>query len=743
MRSKSQMMVSVGLAIVGLAPAFGANAQATSSTTDSGAVEEVVVTATKEGATNLQKTPIAVSVVTGKDLINQQSTNLRDLTQFIPSLKISSASSNTIFYVRGVGGLNAGESDVSIYLDNVYLGRSNLVVGTNFLDIASVEVVKGPQGILFGRNSPGGAINLVSKTPTDEFHFQNVLSLGNYGSVDEAFTVSGAIMPGRLQASLSANRSYREPWFENIVPGKEDVGEQNRFAVRGALRFEVNENVVNVVRADYIYTDEAFATNLFNLVATPYPTLGNSIVGDFRKVAIDGQMRYREQSYGINNELTWKLNDALSLKSLTAYRSVKSSTITDGDSQDVTLSITRARNSHPQISQEFNLLNDFGRVSGVAGLYYYYEIPQLVGDTLNPAFPAANRPLSGAARNYQDTKTPTISTAAFIQETLHVTDRLGLVLGGRYTTEKKTLNQYNTRLRLTPGVAGDGTPFPGNPFIAVVSKTANKFTPKFGVDYQYSDDIMIYASATNGYKSGGYSNTASSFVGIDYGPETIWAYELGAKTEWLDRRLRVNLAVFRYDWKGLQFSALIAPSTSATTNAAKATVNGFEVDIIAKPMPDLTVTANATLLDSQYDNFTGQNVAVGLRPYLVGNPNFTPPGTFNASGKTLINSPKLSFSGTAQKDFDIGSGTAYVRGEYSYTSKTYFDPTNVPISSRPSFSLINASVGYRPIDSNWEASIWGKNLTDEEYITYVTATFVPTAPVGPPRTFGVRIVYTR
>ena len=458
---------------------------------------------------------------------------------------------------------------------------------------------------------------------------------------------------------------------------------------------------------------------------------------------MDGFNRDAEQGYGIANELNWKLSDHLTLKSLSAYRSVKSKTARDGDATDAPVSQSATFTYQDQISQEFNLLNDFGVLSGVVGAYYFIEDFHTLSGLISPAF-GTYRALSAAASISQDSKTPTISSALFAQETWHVTPRLGLTLGARYTAEIKKFSTFIERRRYTPGVAGDQALFPGFPFIHDFRSKANKLTPKFGIDFQFNDDVLLYASATQGYKSGGYNIGASSLVGVQFGPETIWAYEAGAKTEWFDRRLRLNVAAFRYDWKGLQFNAQIGPGISATTNAARASVNGLDIDLDARPVEDLTISAAATYLDSSYDDFKAQTVATGLRPYLAGNPRFTPAtGAFDASGDTLINAPRLSLSASAQKDFDFAGGRGFIRGEYSYTAKTFFDPSNVAIASRPAFSLINASVGFTPRDSNWQIAIWGKNLADKDYVNFVVASTFPTASLGGPRTIGIRLVYSR
>ena len=282
-----------------------------------------------------------------------------------------------------------------------------------------------------------------------------------------------------------------------------------------------------------------------------------------------------------------------------------------------------------------------------------------------------------------------------------------------------------------------------NPFIADLNKNAEAFTPKLAVNWQATPDAMIYASATNSYKSGGYNRTARAAQGADFGPEEIWAYELGAKTDWFDRRLRIDVAVFHYEWTGLQFNASIAPQVSVVSNAAAAVVNGLEASFTAKPLQGLTVMANATLLNSDYVDFSKFSFQAGFKPYLVGDPRYNAAaGTFNASGNQLVNAPNLSVNLSGQKDFDFADGAnLFLRAEYAFTSKTYFDPTNLAIASRPAFGLINVTVGYSPPHSHWQMALWVKNLADTMYINGTAGGAFITAPVGDPRTFGARLNY--
>ena len=769
MNPKHKLMAGTAIAVLAFAPAMIAHAAAPSST-----VDEVIVTATKTGETKLQKTPIAIAVVSDTALRNTETTSIRDLPNLVSGLKLSTVQIQTTLFIRGVGGFNAGEGDVSIYMDGVYLGANTLALGFNFNDIDRVEVLKGPQGTLYGRNSTGGALNLISKTPSQEFKFQNVVTVGNYNLLEEQFYVSGPIINDKVTASLAVDAVRRDGYLENIFPGGHDLMDANRYGVRGQVRWQVASNIVDTVRADYEFTKEHYASQAKLLRPVTWNSLANAIVGDFHKVAINQPANNREAAWGLSNELTWTINDMFTVKSVTAYREDESSNNMDGDGTEDTTGdggLSAWGNSgyfqankpnlgtvdywEHQFSQEFNLLNNFGPVSGIVGLYYYREyVDQIASSiTVGPTREAlALNPKAAVTRqgNPRDSRTPVTSQAVFFEETYHVNPRLGVSVGARYTKERKVLDIYNLSINLLT-----------NQILSVFStqganaaiRNFSAFTPKFGVNYQVTDDAMVYASATKGFKSGGYSNSARALAGADFGQETMWSYELGAKTEWFDHRLRVNVAAFRNDWRGLQFSAVVSqtPPVTGTSNAAAAYINGFEADITAKPHPTITLTGSVTLLDGKYVNFKTFNPGANLIPFFTpGDPRYTAAiagktgATYDASGLTLVEAPPVSVILSGQKDFDLPNGGAfYVRGDYQYTALTYFQPSNTAVTSQPAFSLYNASLGYTAPGGHWQAALWGKNLADENYVLNVStgANGHVTAPVGLPRTFGARFTY--
>ena len=455
-----QFMAGSALAVLAFAPAVAARAQ---TAPNANAIGEVVVTATHTGATNLQKTPIVVDVVSGGDLKKDNFETIKDLTQAVPSLVISQSNSNPQIYIRGIGGLQGLEGDVSLYMDGVYVARSSIIIQTNFNDLDRIEVAEGPQGTLFGRNANGGAINYISKTPPDHFTFNNQLETGNYALIDEAASVGGPVADN-MQALLSISHVQHDGYLHNVLPGVGNPDAANRSAIRGQLRWEPTADITNTVRADYLYTQENWATNdtflstnTNNVSATQFGINGLtfsdplllSTIGHLQNVDVNTVVPQTELSYGVSDEFNWKINDNLTLKSISAGRTDHANVPQDNLTSFNYSGYGYSFYKEYQLSQEFNLINKFGPLSGVIGLYYFNEYseqigysPTLGGSVRCPVPPAA--PLHCRIRfnqQYQEQRS---------FRTYQITPTISVVAGLRYTRDHKNLNTYNPFM-LYPG----------------------------------------------------------------------------------------------------------------------------------------------------------------------------------------------------------------------------------------------------------------------------------------------------
>jgi iron complex outermembrane receptor protein len=297
-----------------------------------------------------------------------------------------------------------------------------------------------------------------------------------------------------------------------------------------------------------------------------------------------------------------------------------------------------------------------------------------------------------------------------------------------------------------PFVLGYGTSIPD----AVQNVTA--FTPKVGLQWQATKDAFLYVSVTRGFKSGGFNFTARNTFGDSYQPEWITTYEVGAKTDWWDKRLRIDASVFRNDWSNLQVSqTIVLPNLNTpvqqSSNAASARSTGLDADITFKPWDEWTFTSSVTWLpDAVYLNYTGGQAANFIKALLIqrGDPRENAGfNVYNASGNRLQNAPDLSANITGQKDFDLGNGnTAFIRGEAAYTGNTYFDISDDPISRRNPFTLFNASVGWASPGGHYQVELWGRNIADKQYWNTISVGSLPIGIPGSPRTFGIQLNYT-
>lgn len=679
---------------------------------DTGAIADIIVTANKTGASSVQRTPIAISAFSGDDLASAHIMNTKDLGQIVPSLAVSQFSTYAQIYIRGVGSnnsFNGSDPSVTVHADGVYLARP-FAQFMNFLDVERVEVLRGPQGTLYGRNSAGGTINIISRAPSDDLKARMAASVGNYGLVDLGGYVSGPIVADKVQASIAASYVNHKAYRENVVASGNDVDDEDSRAIRGQLRLVLSDRIVATTRADYALSRQRIPG--FSVLRTTYDPVTNAILGNHDKVALDYPQFSRTRVWGVSEDIEFELGDNITLKSLTAYRDSSSRSQQDGDATDQALLTVNLGERAKQFSQEFNLVGTAGAFDYVLGLFYFDEKTHTNSFLGQPA-----RDLRATYQPYTHTK----AYAGYAQGTYRFSETLSAVLGARYSEETKDFSQSIDRRFVSTNVA--------LPFIGYeASRKFKSFTPKFGLNWTPTSTILAYASVTRGFKSGGFNfNSANATQGFD--PETLWSYEAGLKTRLLNNHLLANFSAFRYDYKDLQVNAFISPGVTDIVNAASATVKGIELELTAKPVPGLDLTANFAYLDATYKDYPAAPVGGTA--------------TIDASGNRLNNAPKFTMNLAAQYEHRVGDhGSAYVRGEYSRRSQTYFTVINSPLIGQDAYGLVNGSIGYKA-DDHWTFELWGRNLTKREYVLNVyTSGPVPSGIPGAPRTYGARLSWT-
>ena len=446
-----------------------------------GALEEVIVTATRTGETSLQRTPLAVSVFSSDELSATHTSNIAELAQLTPSLNVGVVTASPSIYIRGIGTnnvFNGSDPDVTMQIDGVYIARP-FAQFTDFFDVERIEVLRGPQGTIYGRNAVGGVVNVISKRPSDSLVGSLQLAAGDYDAFEARLYASGPVVAGVLNLSLAANHVEHGAYDDNLVPDAHGVGDANTSGARFQALWTPTSSISATTRIDYSESDEDMQSYDHLLVQAPIPVdLANSTVGDYHTVALDAPGGKEADGWGVAEDITFSLSDNLSLRSLTAYREGSYELNLDFDATEFPAAILFQSEDSSQFSQEFNLAGTYGDLEFVAGLYYLKERQESFNEAIG--FVPGDEVYFVTAPDLTAE-----SAAAFVQGTYHLPNGVGITLGGRYTKDKKRLDQTFTVYDF------DGTEV-GPPlfvFKADVSPDFSAFTPKVGIDWQINELI--------------------------------------------------------------------------------------------------------------------------------------------------------------------------------------------------------------------------------------------------------------
>lgn len=684
------------------------------------ALEEVLVTARRREE-GLQETPISIAAYSGADLDVRSVTSTKDLGAFTPNLVSSNGSgvsgntSAASFFIRGIGQIDFllnTDPGVGLYVDEVYIGRS-IGSGMELLDLERVEVLRGPQGTLFGRNTIGGAITLTSRPPAPAFEGNVALSGGSsaYRSVKGVLNVP---ITDTLFARLSASVRERDGYVTRLADGIE-LGDENADAARLALRWLPSDAVSFDLIADGVRRREqspptgAVAINgaslfggFFNAVLSGSPgcvpppgSLADPACfnaqwltsnPDTTNATFPSQSDLNAAGASLHAEI--QASEWLTLKSITAYRDVDATGRRDGDGSPYPISQTVDLWTHDQFSQELQALSaaPIAGIDWIVGLYYFRER----GSNVNLVdFAPVSLQSGGSVDND--------SSAAFGQATWHATDKLSVTAGLRYTKENKRFrpDQFVTADR------GAGVP-PGTPILPSeeAHTSVSELTPMVNVAYRWTSDFMTYATYSEGFKSGGF--TQRVFPPLpqtpSFEPEFVTVYEGGFKYTGANQRLRLNGAVYYTDYDDLQVQVLLGPAP-ITRNAATAIVKGFELEMAALPVGGLKLEAGVGLTDASYTQIGPQ--VIGL-----------------TRQSKFAQVPEWSYSAALSYEFTLGAaGTIAPRVDWLHRSRIYMDALNSPQVTQDAYSLYNASLTFTSASERWLIALTGTNLGDERYFT--------------------------
>lgn len=719
--------------------AQGADEDRSDNKSDPQRIEEILVTAQKREE-SLQKVPVAVTVFSEKVLESSRIQGITDVASRTPGFVIATQGPHSPeLTIRGIGSTDreaASDRSVVLFVDDVYIGRTG---GSNIdlFDLERIEVLRGPQGTLYGKNVVGGLVNVITKKPAADPYAKVQMGFGNYDYF-EARGVVNSPLSDNLFGKIAFSTRNRDGTSINELSGHRIDGFDSS-SLRGQLRYAGIEDADFLLSAEYTQDRISGISSRISPAGPFVAQVGYVPDPDLYVVAnnIDGLLD--REIYGVTGRADVTTGLGV-VTSLTSVRRLKFRMERDATGVPLRGGVPgqnlgwQANNLEDEkddlVSQEIRLASDpdvTGPLIWVTGLYYMNEHTSkdlvIDGVLAQPGrVPTVSAPLFEQSNR-------TNSYAAFGQATWSVTGRLNLTAGGRYTIDEKDFSLQVTNSApartnsLSPALAE---------FATEGSDRWSAFTPKVSVDFALADEHLLYAVMSRGFKSGGRGGLAGNRAAAErrFEPEYAWNYEIGSKSRFMDDRVQLNLSGFFEDFKDLQSREVIelvpgdqSTRTAVIFNAAKADIKGAELELLTTPVRGLTLSATYAYLDTEITESV--------------NPLYT--------GKRLPRAPRNSYSVSGAYTFlpwgDLGSFT--VRTDYRYQGELFFDLGEVPTGREPGYGLLDGSIGFESGDGTWEVSLWGKNILDERYRSHAQSCCGGTAisRIGDPDTYGINVTW--
>lgn len=717
----------VGAGLVALAAPVGASAQVTGAESTSGfGLEEIVVTARKR-TEQLQDAPVSVTAFSAASIEQRSIDSFNKVNNFVPNIELNNGrvdggGSTAQIFIRGVGQEDysfPNDPGVGVYLDGVYVSRSS-AGDFGFLDIERIEVLRGPQGTLYGKNTIGGAINVISRRPSGDSKGRIEVTTGRYGRLDITgsadFRISDVLFGSISGASLN-----RKGFATNYAG--DDLGNINKDAVRVQLRYKPDTDLDVVLLADksrqrqfgavgamrqyYPFALEAFYnTSLAPIFAAqfgltgPLAQYGPAWVNRFDKTKRfeDGsgtQTRDNNDIWGTSLTIDYDFGGA-AFKSITAYRRVKVDVLRDGDHTPFRVVEVGVQEATRQFSQEFQISGKMfdDRLEYIFGLYGIRETG--TNAFVAPLLAGIENILGDIVSLRTDTHIKSTSYAAFGEFTYNLTDQLGVTVGGRLNTDKKV---YDYALyRIFSGALVNGP--------AHLTDKWTEFLPKFGIQYKIDRDILAYGTFSKSFKAGGWNprTLSAGLTPQQFDPEYLTSYEAGLKTTLADGRVTFNVAGFYSNYKDIQLIGVTtAPDGGVDTtvlNGGKARIYGAEFELNARPVPELLLSAGLGLLKAKYLRLDPVVVATGV-----------------TTSNKLIQAPARTFNVQATYTVDLAnSGKILLNGDAAYKSKIYRSIQNFPDLITPAYWIFNSRLTYVDPSEKYEIAAFVTNVTNKIYL---------------------------
>jgi iron complex outermembrane receptor protein len=748
-----------------------------------GAASEIVVTARRRDE-NAQDVPIALSVVSADALDKTGSFTLNQVQQLVPSLQVFSFNPrNTNVNIRGLGSnvalTNDGlENGVGFYLDNVYYARPGQSQ-FDLVDLQQIEVLRGPQGTLFGKNTTAGAINITSKQPSFNPEFYGEVSGGNYGYHQLRGSVSAPIVADKVAFRLSIADTHRDGFLTNLHDGSK-AQDYDNFSVRGQLLVKPTDSLSIRIIGDYSHQKQHYVLNIPVDYFTAFDsgaTIANNIALRAARAGYtllpadpfarngdsDGHYQAFMKSYGASGQIDWDLG-GVALTSITAYRWWDWDPANDGDSTGLPV-LTKAQqaNRQRQFSQEVRAASTGkNTVDWVVGAYYFWQTVRGYGASAygsaapNWFLPAANPTVADAALNGFEANSysepVTKSYAAFGQATWNITDALSFTGGLRFTHEDKTgvYRQFwvsGTDLSTLSAADAAAATVIRNQFNPQISFTIGRKDDSLSglatLGWKITPDVLVYGSYSRGNKSGGLNltnipaGTTADTVAV-VRPETVDNFELGFKSQFLDNSLTVNAAAFWTEVSDYQTAVTEirdGPVLQYISNIPKVRSRGAEGDVTYAPNRWVSLTASASYVDATYRDYTNA-------PQAPENSAAVAPKQ-DLSGAYLPGVPKFTYTLGADLAQPVGGGGIEIYGHADFSHRSSFNTSssNSRYAQVPGYGILNARIGVRTEDGRWDLSVWARNLADKDYFQALSpgAFGLVTGTIGDPRTIGATL----
>lgn len=702
------------------------------------ALEEVIVTAQKRDE-SLIEVPISITNFGSESIEQTGVRQLKEIAEFVPNLTISSGTDFTSSVaIRGVGAnsRNIGfDTRVGVYLDGVYLGQSP-ALNQELLDLARIEVLRGPQGTLFGKNTVAGAINLVSEKPSDELSGSVGFEVGNYGSRQVSASVN-IPLSDNLLSKFAVNKQERDGLVKNLFTGN-DINEQDATAYRAQFQYSAADNVEIALSFDSMSTDRFSYTG--DAVTNTAGSALDRAAPKENEVSMTFDPREEREVSGTALTIDWDAGNDFSVRSISAYRDTEIKYTNDTDYAAINLSQIQYRDSYKQLSQELQLISpDDSAFKYIAGLYYY----QQEGESERKGFSSRlSDRLFGTIASRPTTTDGTVDTesyAIFANGSYQLDERWKLGFGFRWSEETKDVDWMidgsgSGALRIATGSVID-------------SRKDQHFSPTININYTVSDNINAYAKYSSGYKSGGFNldfvNAGALQAGIDFDKETVASYEVGLKGTAFERRVSFALSVFQSIYDDYQVNQVIdlggGGSSISIRNAAEVDTKGVEVEFTYLATEQFKLMGSLGLLDGEFASYPGGGTAGA-----------------DVSGNTLPGVSDVSVSIGVQYFVPVPAFSAELlfRMDYSYRDDYYNDANNVKTQTLASgdsvqfgwveaYDLVNGRIALEDEGGKWSIALWGRNLTNENYLIGTNRDFFGTLVhfSGTPRTYGMEVKY--